>query len=649
MAKAFVKVIGLLLISFSIAAQDLDSLMNMSAFTEESELQKVLNQNLTVSSSKALTTRETPSIISLITAEEIKNSGARDITDILRLIPGFEVAQDLQFVLGVGLRGSWANEGKVLVVMDGQPFNDLLYQGVALGNRFPVDAIERIEIIRGPGSAVYGGSAEYGVINIITKAAEKLNGVHIYGIAGFHANTFGRTNAGAAISQKLKHMSWDASFFKGKGNVSDRHYTDLQGDTTLSSLEETRSDPININVGLKFKGLQVRTMYDEFKTSDPYTYIHFRNFFADVKYEIKASKRLTITPQFRYVNQIPWLFGYFGEEDDFYRVRAKRLFGSLSGSLDVSRKVNINAGVLYFNDEANDLLKEEYFDANTISFNNIGAFAQALLKHRLANATIGFRYERNNKYGDAFVPRIALTKKIENFHFKILYSQAFRAPSIENINLSSNGSIKPEKSHVFETELGYQFTPEMLLSVNAFSLRTNDVIVFSSTVDNPLGEYQNFSQSGSSGIEMVYSIRNKKWYSYITYSFSQASKENSVDSYTVPQTSKQFLGLPATKLTLNTSYSIAKRISINPSLISVGKRYAFTQPEFITALDPYVLLNVYLNFNDILPGLSAGTGVNDVFNDHPDIPQPYNGDFAPVPGRSREYVIKLSYQLDFKN
>ena len=173
----------LALTCYSVQGQDLDSLMNLNAFTEESDLQKMLNKNVSVSSQN-LSTRETPGIISVVTAEEIQNSGARDMIDVLRLVPGFDVAQDLQFVMGLSLRGNWANEGKVLVLMDGQPFNELLYQSVAVGNRFPDDAIERIEIIRGPGSAQYGGSAEYGVINIITKAASSLTGVGVYGTAG---------------------------------------------------------------------------------------------------------------------------------------------------------------------------------------------------------------------------------------------------------------------------------------------------------------------------------------------------------------------------------------------------------------------------------------------------------------------------------
>src|SRR5688572_25146788 len=91
---------------FTVQAQDLDSLMNLNAFTEESDLQKIINKNVAVSTQK-LSSRETPGILSVVTAEEIQNSGARDMVDVLRLVPGFDVMQDLQFVMGMSLRGSW--------------------------------------------------------------------------------------------------------------------------------------------------------------------------------------------------------------------------------------------------------------------------------------------------------------------------------------------------------------------------------------------------------------------------------------------------------------------------------------------------------------------------------------------------------------
>jgi outer membrane cobalamin receptor len=336
------------------AAQDLDSLMNLNAFTAESDLQKMLNKNVSVSS-KNLTTRETPGIISLITSEEIQNSGARDMIDVLRLVPGFDVSQDLQFVMGLNLRGNWANEGKVLILMDGQPFNELLYQSVAFGNRFAVDAIERIEIIRGPGSAQYGGSAEYGVINIITKAASTLNGITAYGTAGFHRDATGRTNGGISVAKNDSKVSWDLSFFKGKSIVSDQVYQDIfqSSDPVLLS-HTTHADPMNINAGLRYNGLSIRTMYDQFETADPQSKVSFKNYYLDAQYKIRISEKFRLTPRIQYLNQIPWFYDYPETPGPDFEVRALRTLGQVDGDFDLSRKVNLKFGALYFTDKSAD-------------------------------------------------------------------------------------------------------------------------------------------------------------------------------------------------------------------------------------------------------------------------------------------------------
>lgn len=647
---------GLLLFSIPSFSQDLDSLLNLNAFTEESDLQKILNKNVAVSSKNGLTTRETPGIITVITSEEIQNSGARDMIDVLRLVPGFDVQQDLQFVMGIGLRGSWANEGKVLVMLDGQPFNELLYQTVAIGNRFPVDAVDRIEIIRGPGSAIYGGSAEYGVINIISKAAESLNGAAIYGVGGLHADAIGRTNGGVMAARKTETFSWDFSAFKGNGIVSDGKYQDLYQNNDLQDLTKvTRADPTNLNLGLKYKSLAFRTMYDQFETSDPVTYVSNKNFYADLRYAWKVNSKLMITPQLKYYNQLPWTFGPMGTGEKQFHVRATRELAQVDAQYDFSRKASVTFGGLYFKDEGIDLLDGGLFQGNkSLSLNNIAFFAQALFKHRLANATLGFRYEKNNRYGAAFVPRIALTKKIENLHFKILYSQAFRAPSIQNINIALNGQIKPEKSNVFELELGYQFTPEMLFAVNAFSISTKNILVYGSEGE---GEnfnewYENSPKSGSRGVEMVYSIRKKAWYANLTYSFSAAISDNTAQTYSVPGQS-QYVGFSKNKVTLNTNFYLTPKLSFNPTFIYASKRFAYTEIDedenpVLTTLDPYVLVNAFLNYKDIFPGFTMGVGAYDITNTRPAIPEAYNGGYAPIPSRSREYVVKVSYQINFK-
>lgn len=638
---------------YSLKAQDLDSLLNLNAFTEESELQKMLNKNVSVSSQN-LTSREAPGIVSVVTAEEIQNSGARDMVDVLRLVPGFDVSQDLQFVMGISLRGSWANEGKVMVLMDGQPFNELLYQSVAVGNRFPVDAIERIEIIRGPGSARYGGSAEYGVINIVTKAASSLNGVAVYGTAGFLGEATGRTNGGIMAASNNTKISWDLSLFKGKSIISDQMYQDIwQSSDPIRLSNATYADPLNVNAGIRYNGLSIRTMFDKFETADPESNVSFQNYSLDVQYKINASNRFRLTPRIQYLNQIPWYYDYPETPGADFEVRALRTLGQIDADYDISRKASVNFGALYFTDKSIDLSSDE----TMLSMNNVALYAQALLKHRLANATVGFRFEKNNKYDAAFVPRIALTKKIENLHFKVLYSASFRSPSLQNVQLDTTGAA-PEKSNVFEFEFGYQFTPEMLLALNAFHISTRDVIIYGSEGEGETFDewYESYEKSGSKGVELVYSIRKKKWYSHLTYSFSQAISDNTVDKYVVPQTSKQYVGMAAHKVTLNTNVYLTPKFSASPTFVFSGRKYAYTSVDenyepVASAIDPYFLANIFFNYRNLLPGLTAGAGAYDLLNERPGIPQAYNGGpgaYAPIPGRGREWVIKLSYQVNFK-
>jgi outer membrane cobalamin receptor len=618
------------LLSFPIFSQELDSLLKLSAFTAESDLQKQLNQATGVGSGKAMTTRETPGILSVVTAEDIQKMGARDITDILRTIPGFDIGQDVQFVTGVSFRGNWANEGKVLFLLDGQQINDLLYQTVPLLNNFPVDAIEKIEVIRGPGSAIYGGSAEYAVINIITKQASSLSGIKAYGTLGVHSNAIGRTNGGVMLAQNGKDVSWDFGFFQGKGIVSDQNnfvdpiqISDSVAYPVSNLAKVTSADPVNINMGIRTKGLHLRGMYNGYKTNDPVLFARFDNYSVDIKYDFKISPKLTLTPQYTYMNQVPWAYGSASDGSYGLRARAVRNLANITANYNLSRRVNIVSGAVYFADKANDLLPDNtYFGGEDFNLYNYAIFAQGLIKHRLANLTVGARYEKNNRAGDAFVPRLALTKKIENFHFKALYSEAFRSPAIENLHTAMNGKVVPEKSSIAELELGYQFTPEMLFSINGFILNTNNVIIYEYITLDQQG-YQNYPKSGSSGVEAVFNFRKKKWDLNINYSFARANHNSAVDNYKVPQTANQFVGIPAQKGVAVFNYTVSKNISFNTTLIYSGKRYAYTTVDdngipLATQLDPYLLANSFFNYHS--EGFTVGFGAYDLLNQRPPIP-----------------------------
>lgn len=135
-----------------------EDLLNSFSLTDIIELDDALmNMEITVASGKEnkLTARESPGVVTVLTRRDIKATGAARLMDLLRFVPGYDIGSDQNGLDGLIARGNAASEGKVLVNLNGMPVNEIAYASFAL--ELDIDHIERIEIIRGPGSALYGG------------------------------------------------------------------------------------------------------------------------------------------------------------------------------------------------------------------------------------------------------------------------------------------------------------------------------------------------------------------------------------------------------------------------------------------------------------------------------------------------------------
>ena len=145
----------------------------------EMSLEEVLKSEITVASLTPVSMRESPGIVTLITRDDIINAGTRDLIDVLTLlVPGFSFQQSQYGPIGLGVRGNWAFDGKALMMIDGVECNDEAFSAILFGNHFLVENIDRIEIIRGPGSVIYGANAALGVINIITRGYKQFKGAY---------------------------------------------------------------------------------------------------------------------------------------------------------------------------------------------------------------------------------------------------------------------------------------------------------------------------------------------------------------------------------------------------------------------------------------------------------------------------------------
>lgn len=152
----------------------------------ELSLEQLMNVKVTSVSKKPQRVSESAAAVHVITSEDIRRSGATSIPELLRNVPGLNVARidsSKWAISARGFNGLFSN--KLLVLMDGRSLYTPIFSGVFWDAQDTfIDDIDRIEIIRGPGGTIWGANAVNGVINIITKSAEKTNGTLVTGIIG---------------------------------------------------------------------------------------------------------------------------------------------------------------------------------------------------------------------------------------------------------------------------------------------------------------------------------------------------------------------------------------------------------------------------------------------------------------------------------
>src|ERR1035437_2793513 len=162
---------------------------------------------------------EAPSSVTVVTGTQIREQGYRTLADVLRTVRSFFVTYDRNYS-SLGVRG-FARPGdyntRILLLVDGHRLNDNIYDEAMIGTEFPVDVdlIQRIEIVRGPVSSLYGSDALFAVINIITKQAQDLNGLELSAEAASFNTYKGRISYGRRLQQLDFLIS--GSFYGSRG------------------------------------------------------------------------------------------------------------------------------------------------------------------------------------------------------------------------------------------------------------------------------------------------------------------------------------------------------------------------------------------------------------------------------------------------
>lgn len=618
----------------------------------KASLEDILNLQTVAASRLDSTVRETPGIITVISRAEIINSGARSLVDVLSLVPGLGFGVDVESSIGLGVRGNWAHEGKVLVLVDGQRYNEAFF-GTAQLERISVEQVEKIEVIRGPGSSVYGGFAGLGVIKIETRPAGAIAGAEAAASCGYMKKTWGGRTANLAFGGSFDGTELSAQAYYGDFNRSDRRYAAFDG-TSYSMAGASKIETRNLNLGLRSGLVNARLIADIHRTweRDGYSTSTFagpmeRNFdgyHAELNHEFTFGEKLTVTPAFNFSYQEPYK-GYDAVE--YPRDKSSRYYKyTVASAYEHTERAKFSAGAEFSQDKA--LLDAKtpaawYFRNGTrrVSYDNAAFFLEGAFGYPFGNISAGARYDKHQKFNPAYSPRLAWTKVYERLHLKAIFSKAFRAPGIDN--LEAGLSLRPEKATVAEVEAGYKFSSDLFVSGNVYEMRIKDPIVFYvDSVGNQ--QYGNYGRTGTRGLE--FTGRLKKDWGYCDLSWSHyAALGDKVAFFDVGSNSSALMGFARNKFALNSSVKLAGAWSVNPSAAYYTSRHGYTAGG-IKHYGGLLLANLNFLAKDLLgERLELGLGVYNALNSPYGFIQPYNGGHSELPGPSREVRARAAYKF----
>lgn len=527
---------------------------------QDISLDDLLNVTVTVATQSAEKVSDAPSSVTVFTRADIRNMGISHLDQLLNFVPGFQVTRDVEQGTAdrFSIRGrSTALSESILFLIDGLRINDLYTGGVSILNRLmAVENIKQVEIIRGPGSALYGSNAFLGVVNIITlddanSAVIRAGNLKFREIA---------VNWSASPAEKLR-LSAFVKAFADEGHPYEA-VTDAFG-RTGETTDPARG--MDAYLTLKYKNLTLHGRYMERTMQDFLTFgvlsnhtnrEHSKQTSISAEYEATLNKKLQVDFRVDYMEDrwdtqallIPKdieIAPGFALSENFaggpflesYHVRLK---ADVKYRLSTNNQLSL--GVSYMNTGISEVLNlmthhpvflEYYGDITEFSdeftFNNKdktrniwGIYLQDHFQlGQSITVTLGMRLDRYNDFGSTLNPRAALIYSTPfKGTLKLMYGKAFRAPNYLELYDKNNPvdfgnpDLKPEK--VETIELAYIQTFKIFqVGVTYFHSRIRDLIVLGETVshpDNPL-EAPGFSNEGeltSKGLEFEFRFKPAK-------------------------------------------------------------------------------------------------------------------------------------------
>jgi len=632
-----------------------------------------------------------PAVTSIITSEEMRQNASRTLHEALENIPGLHVYLSNLAVLSefVSIRGIQTEHNpQVLILMDGTPLNDLLDGNPGLLFKMPVSIIHRIEIIRGPGSALYGADAFAGVINIISK-----NYLNIKDEAGVRYGSFNTwetwinkkfdikdVSIGLALSimssdgddaRIIQKDAFNSPLSLAPGALStnydvaylhaDAHYKDF-----IFNILVENSENLGLGAGhlrilddvgqvertkILFNAQHTNSSWFEntkIKTKLSHTY-------TDAKPNFVPYPRGTTRPPRPGAEPFTFVNGTQGnphEKEYIYSSSINAIHSGIKNhainseigykysKIKPSQSKNFGKGVVpsvltdITNNEDAVYMKEQ-------SRTNYYAFIQDQYKiNSSLDFTTGVRYDNYDDFGSTINPRFALVwQHSSELTIKAMYGRAFRAPSFSELYFQNSPAIKGNKElnpEIIDTyEIAFNYRAPIHTKLNVFYYRAKDLIDFVPVAGVMANVAQNIKDQNGYGLEVELEyVISENLIARANYAYQHSEDAKTKDRVADAPVHQGFAQL---------QYRHNKNWNINTQYNYIGKRYRI-DTDTREPLDSDSLVNLTIERKNILQGVDFLVSARNLFDS--DYKEPSNGQINedyPMQGRYIFAEIRYSF------
>lgn len=610
-------------------------------------LEQLLEMEVTSASKFAQKISDAPSAVSVITADDIKAYGYRTLADILNSMPGLYTSYDraYQYLGGRGFGRPGNYTGRIMLLIDGYAADDNLYNQSYFGTDGLIDTalIERVEYVPGSGSSVYGNSAFFGIINVVTKQGRDFKGTQISAGAGSYGSRDARFTYGNRFANGTD-LLLSVSGFDSDGQTltfpevspDAIHHLDYENNQRLFGKMHYQELTLEGAYVRRMKGVPTAVYSADFNTPN---YYQDTNAFLSARYDSDLGAQLKASTH-AYIGhytfqQLAFYGGSPGEEHDLGKWRG--LDVKFVGTWYKNHKLVF--GAEYRDDYRQDFTIDPLRVRHETSTSSLYLQDEITLSEKLLG-NIGARYDFNSDSGGMLSPRLALMYSLsEMTSVRASYGLAHRIPNAyeKYYDLAgtqvANPSLRPESVQTAELVLEHKISHGTRIQGSIYRYWTTDLI---SLVPVALDfQNQNVASTHTTGASLEL---ERQWDNGTrlrgSYAWQLAQDESGHHMVNSPRNLGKFnLTFPFLQNTFRSGLELQY---VGARLTNIG-----------TELGSYTVTNLTLSSDRLLPNIEVSATIRNLFDrQYADVaPAPPTNAQISIPQDGRNFWLQLIYNF----